>query len=99
MYVLIAYDVRANRTEAFRKLFSRYLVHEQNSVFAGNLAGSRLKKLRSEIARIASPEDKIMEVVSSNRRNVEVSILRKNAGNGAMETVEHAHHLHDAEIV
>ena len=99
MYVLVAYDVGADRTEAFRKLLSRYLVHEQKSVFAGNMRASDLKRLRSEVAAIAQPEDKVMEVVSRNRRNVEVSLLHKNPGNGILEAQPHMHHVHDTEVL
>lgn len=99
MYVLVAYDVCADRTEAFRKLLSRYLVHEQRSVFAGNLTASDLKRLRSELAAIAQPEDDVMEVVSKNRHNVEVSLLRKNAGNGILEAQPHMHHIYDTEVL
>ena len=99
MYVLVAYDVCADRTEAFRRLLSRYLVHEQKSVFAGSLTAADLKRLRSEVATIARPGDEVMEVVSKNRHNVEVSLLRKNAGNGILEAQPHMHHIHDAEVL
>lgn len=99
MYVLITYDVCAERTERFRKVLSRYLVHEQNSVFAGELPLSKLKKLRAEISSISIAEDRLMEIVAENRHNVAVSILRKNEVNGALEAETHGHHLHDADIL
>ena len=55
MYVLICYDVPSGRTEKYRKVLTRYLVHEQNSVFGGDLPESKLLKLRSELGSIACP--------------------------------------------
>ena len=99
MYVLVAYDVQAGRTEKFRQILSKYLIHEQNSVFAGDLPMSELKRLRGEISKIALADDRVMEVISGNRHNVSVSILRKNESHGALEVKEHAHHLHGADIL
>ena len=39
MFVVVCYDVPAKRTEIFKKLLKEYLVHEQNSVFMGDLVG------------------------------------------------------------
>ena len=46
MFVVITYDVQSNRTEVFRKILTRFLTHEQNSVFLGDLTESSWKKLR-----------------------------------------------------
>ena len=99
MYVLIAYDVQTGRTEKFRKILSKYLIHEQNSVFAGDLPMSELKRLHDEISKVAVADDRLMEVISENRHNISVSILRKNRFNGVLEAEEHAHHLHRADIL
>ena len=99
MYVLIAYDVQAERTDKFRKILSKYLIHEQNSVFAGDLPMSELKRLRGEISKVAMADDRLMEIISKNRHNISVSILRKNESNGVLEMEDHAHHLHGADIL
>ena len=99
MYVLIAYDVSAQRTEKFRRILSKYLLHEQNSVFAGELVASKLKILRSELSAVAAVDDRLMEVVVENRHNMAVSILRKEGSNGALVVEDHGHHLRDAEVL
>ena len=99
MYVLITYDVSANRTERFRRILSKYLVHEQNSVFAGDLKMSEIKRLHCELSKVAMADDRIMEVISANRHNIAVSILRKNEANGVLAAEDYSHHLHDADIV
>lgn len=99
MYVLVTYDVDAKRTERFRKTLSRYLSHEQNSVFAGNLTASQLKKLRSDLSGIAQKGDRLFEVVAENRHNVSVTLLRKSEGNGVLIAQEHGKHLTDSDII
>jgi CRISPR-associated protein Cas2 len=99
MYVLICYDVPVGRTERYRKVLARYLVHEQNSVFAGDLPESKLLKLRSELGSIAIPEDHIIEITASNRHNVSVSLLQKAEGNGAFVKVNHDHHKRESAII
>jgi CRISPR-associated protein Cas2 len=99
MYVLMTYDVRAKRTELFRKILTRYLVHEQNSVFAGDLPESKLLKLRKELSAVAEAEDRLIEITAANRHNVSVSILRKKESNGAFILVRHEHHKEDAAIL
>lgn len=98
MYVLIAYDVAAGRTEIFRKLLSRYLTHQQNSVFSGSLPDSEMRRLRAELSQVAEPGDRLMEVVAANRRNVIVSVLRKNEDNGALQAEEDPSHKQGAAI-
>jgi CRISPR-associated protein Cas2 len=99
MYLLITYDVDARRTERFRKVLSSYLVHEQNSVFGGDVTEAMLLKLHRELARIAVEGDRIFEVRSENRHNVSVSLLRKSPGNAVLERVGHEHHKTDATIL
>ncbi len=99
MYVLITYDVEAKRTEKFRKLLTRYLAHEQNSVFAGDLTESKLKMLHSELGKIAVPEDRVIQIKADNRHNVEVAILKKNERNGTLETQEDRTHIEDSRVI
>jgi CRISPR-associated protein Cas2 len=99
MFVLFTYDVAAKRTEKFRKLLSRYLVHEQNSVFGGDLTQATLLQLHKELQRIMCEHDRMFQVQSSNRHNVTVSILKKSGGNGVLEVIDHNHHKTDATVL
>jgi CRISPR-associated protein Cas2 len=99
MFVLIAYDVTANRTRRFHKMLSRYLMHEQNSLFAGDLSDGTLKRLHHDLARIARTEDRIFQVIAENRHNVSVALICKSGGNNVLEKVGHNHHALDAVIV
>jgi CRISPR-associated protein Cas2 len=77
MYVLIAYDVEARRTRHYLRVLSRYLTHEQNSVFGGNVTEATLLKLHRDLAKIAFGSDRIFQVEAENRHNISVTLLRK----------------------
>ncbi|MCG5525950.1 CRISPR-associated endonuclease Cas2 [Ectothiorhodospira haloalkaliphila] len=99
MFLLITYDVQADRTELYKRFLLRYLTHEQNSVFAGDLTESEYRKLTSELLKIADPEDRILQFKAKNRHNIEAAILSKNAGNGALEEKSLLHHSMNATII
>ncbi len=92
MFVLVSYDVPAKRTAIFRKLLKGFLVHEQASVFMGDLPESELIKLTSEISNKIGPDDRILKLVCRNRHNVEVEQLSKDALGGPMRQDEDAWH-------
>lgn len=49
VFVLITYDVDADRTHIYRKLLRRHLNHIQQSVFHGNITEGQLTTLRNQI--------------------------------------------------
>jgi CRISPR-associated protein Cas2 len=75
MFVLVAYDVVDKRTEKFRSLLCRYLVHEQNSVFLGALKKSQFDMMKAGLKEISIPGDRLMIIISPNRHNVEIERL------------------------
>lgn len=92
MFVLITYDVQSDRTELFRKILTRFLTHEQNSVFLGDLTESSWKKLRASLSSVMIPEDRILKLEAKNKHNLRASTLKKNSGNGSLEDVAALHH-------
>ena len=92
MFVMICYDVPAKRTEVYKKLLKEYLVHEQASVFMGDLPESELIKLVSEISKKIGPDDRLLKLVSRNRHNVAVQRLGKNELGGQMRQEEDQWH-------
>lgn len=99
MFVVITYDVQSDRTEVFRKILTRFLTHEQNSVFMGDLTESSWKKLRSSLSGAMIPGDRILKLEANNKHNVNISTLRKNAGNGALEDIPALHHAKSSMIL
>lgn len=52
MYVILVYDMEADRTRLMLKLCRRYLTHVQNSVLEGEISKGNLQQLRGEIEDI-----------------------------------------------
>lgn len=96
MFMLMTYDVEARRTVKFKKLLSRYLVHEQFSVFTGDITEANAIKLRRELSRLMIPGDKVTEITTANRHNVEVVHLAKNdTGKGEIQRKKDDDHKRD----
>ena len=72
------------RTEIFKKLLKEFLVHEQASVFMGDLPESEVIRSVAKISEVIGPEDRILKLTCRNRRNVEVLRLSKNELGGPM---------------
>ena len=96
---MVSYDVPAKRTEIFKKLLKEYLVHEQASVFMGDLPESELIKMVARISDKIRPEDKILKLVCKNRHNVEVQRLSKEEMGGPMRQAEDEWHGKDWSIL
>lgn len=59
MFVLVTYDVPANRTRIYRKLLRKRLEHIQQSVFHGNITEGQLLDIRHDIEDALEPDDSI----------------------------------------
>ena len=88
MFVIISYDVPAKRTEIYKKLLKEYLIHEQASVFMGDLPESEIIKLVSKISQKIGPGDRVLKLVCRNRHNIDVCRLSKEALGGQMRQDE-----------
>jgi len=67
MYVVMVYDLQADRTHKALKLGRRYLTHVQNSVLEGEISEGDLATLRNEIDDLLEPgESTIIYELSSD---------------------------------
>ncbi|MFC7155073.1 CRISPR-associated endonuclease Cas2 [Halomarina halobia] len=67
MYVVLVYDMRAERTGRMLRLCRRYLTHVQNSVLEGEISKGDLERLRGEIEDTLEPgESTIIYELSSD---------------------------------
>lgn len=67
MYVVMVYDLQADRTHKALKIGRRYLTHVQNSVLEGEISEGDLQKLRAEIDDLLEPgESTIIYELSSD---------------------------------
>lgn len=59
-YVIIVYDVQADRTPKFLKYLRRYLTHVQNSVFEGELTEGTLEEVKTTLESMLEPGESVM---------------------------------------
>ena len=55
MFVILTYDVNVKRVSKVMKTCRKYLTHEQNSVFEGNISDANLRKLKKELEKLIDP--------------------------------------------
>lgn len=60
MYVILVYDMEAERTQKMLRLGRRYLTHVQNSVLEGDISEGDLTKLRGRIEDILNPTESVV---------------------------------------
>lgn len=60
MFVLVIYDVPADRTHLYRKLLRRRLQHLQQSVFYGNITAGQLVAIKTEIEETLIDDDSVI---------------------------------------
>ena len=99
MFVMISYDVPAKRTDIYKKLLKEFLVHEQASVFMGDLPESEVIKLVAKISETIRPKDRVLKLLCRNRHNVEVHRLGKHALGGPMHQDEDSWHGNNWSII
>lgn len=59
-YVIVVYDVQADRTSTFLKYLRRYLTHVQNSVFEGELTEGTLEEVKTTLESMLNPGESVM---------------------------------------
>lgn len=68
VYVVIVYDVQADRTRILLKFLRRYLTHVQNSVFEGQVTDGDLERIKNGIEERLEPgESTIIYELSSEK--------------------------------
>lgn len=60
MFVLVVYDVPAERTRYYRKMLRRRLEHVQYSVFYGDVTPGLLVEIKNDIDALLEPTDSVL---------------------------------------
>lgn len=60
MYVILVYDMEAERTQKMLRLGRRYLIHVQNSVLEGEISDGDLTQLRGRIEDLLVPGESVV---------------------------------------
>ena len=75
MFVLISYDVPADRTRIYRKLLRRHLEHIQYSVFHGDITEGQLVDIKNEIQGVLKEDDSVYVFASDVSASVECTVF------------------------
>lgn len=75
MFVLVTYDVPAERTHVYRKLLRRHLEHIQYSVFYGDVTEGQLVDIKAQIEAELEPDDSVYVFEAEVSAAVECSVF------------------------
>lgn len=75
MYVIVVYDVDADRTHIPRKFLRKYLNHVQNSVFEGQVTESNLSEIKEFVKENIKEEESIFIYELWGEQYVERTII------------------------
>jgi CRISPR-associated protein Cas2 len=74
MFVLVTYDVPADRTHVYRKLLRRHLDHIQQSVFYGDVTEGQFVDIEAEIDDRLGSEDSVYLFTADVASNVDCTV-------------------------
>lgn len=75
MFVLVTYDVPAERTHIYRKLLRRRLEHIQQSVFHGDITEGQLMEIKYDIEDELAPDDSIYIFTADVAGTVDCTVI------------------------
>lgn len=75
MFVLVTYDVPAERTHIYRKLLRRRLEHIQQSVFHGDITKGQLMEIRHDIEDELKSDDSIYIFTAEVAGSVDCTVI------------------------
>jgi len=100
MYMVMTYDITKKRTQKFKKLLGKYLVHTQYSVFTGDITEAKAIILRREVSQLMRPGDRVTEITAANRHNIEVHHIEKHdSGIGEVKRTSDQKHKTDYVVL
>ncbi len=84
MYIILVYDVNAERVSKVNKYLKKYLLWRQNSVFEGEISGSLIDSMIRGIKKIIKEEDSVIIykfMVKSYIENIVIGSEKGDYGN------------------
>lgn len=75
MYVVVVYDMQAERTRLMLKFLRRYLTHVQNSVFEGEVTEGDLETIRNRTREMLEPGESTIIYCMSSEKYVDRTVV------------------------
>jgi CRISPR-associated protein Cas2 len=75
MYVIVVYDVTAEKTDEPRTFLRKHLHHVQNSVFEGEITKANLVEIKKELEEMAATGDSIFIYETWGEQYIERTII------------------------
>lgn len=75
VYVVVVYDMQAERTRLMLKFLRRYLTHVQNSVFEGEVTKGDLETIRNRTREMLEPGESTIIYRMSSEKYVDRTVV------------------------
>jgi CRISPR-associated protein Cas2 len=75
VYVVVVYDMQAERTRLMLKFLRRYLTHVQNSVFEGEVTEGDLETIRNRTREMLEPGESTIIYRMSSEKYVDRTVV------------------------
>lgn len=75
MFVIIVYDVKAEKTQKICKYLRKWLTWKQNSVFEGHLTKSEVKKVEQWIENFVEEDEQILIYTVLQEKQIEKTVI------------------------
>lgn len=75
MYVIVVYDVDAERTHIPRKFLRKYLTHVQNSVFEGEITEGQAEEIKQHLSTRIRDDESVYIYTLWSEKYVERTII------------------------
>ncbi|MEM0136290.1 MAG: CRISPR-associated endonuclease Cas2 [Candidatus Micrarchaeaceae archaeon] len=78
MYIILSYDVEAERTQIFKKISEQFLHRVQNSVFEGHITEAKFMRLSGIIKNNLRKEESVIIWIMESKSNFKKITYGKN---------------------
>nr|WP_206537081.1 CRISPR-associated endonuclease Cas2 [Haloferax mucosum] len=75
MYIIVVYDMRADRTRLMLNFLRKYLTHVQNSVFEGAVTEGDLETIRNHTQSLLKPDESAIIYRIGSDKYVERTVI------------------------
>jgi CRISPR-associated protein Cas2 len=75
VYVIVVYDMQADRTHLMLNFLRKYLTHVQNSVFEGDVTEGDLEIIRNKTRETLKPDESAIIYRMSSEKYVDRTVI------------------------